>query len=82
MRNNPQAQRVLYEMHKVKWFMICLRYAHNKSEAEDMLQEGLISVFKEIKQFDPKKAQFFCMVKQSDGKCFLTAFKKMEKTKF
>jgi RNA polymerase sigma-70 factor (ECF subfamily) len=27
-------------------------------EAEDMLQEGLISVFKEIKQYDPDKAAF------------------------
>ena len=58
MRNNPQAQRVLYEKYKVKWFTICLRYAHNKSEAEDMLQEGLISIFKEMRQYDPKKAQF------------------------
>lgn len=55
---NAQAQRKLYDLHKVKWFMICLRYAPNKMEAEDMLQEGLISVFKELKQFDPKKANF------------------------
>lgn len=58
LRNNAQAQRVLYEKYKVKWFMICLRYAQNKTEAEDMLQEGLISVFKELRQYDPKKAQF------------------------
>ena len=38
--------------------MICLRYAPSKMEAEDMLQEGLINVFKELKQFDPKKAAF------------------------
>lgn len=38
--------------------MICLRYANNRNEAEDMLQEGLISVFKNIKQFTPKKAEF------------------------
>lgn len=49
---------MLYENYKVKWFMICLRYAHNKTDAEDMLQEGLISVFKELRQYDPKKAQF------------------------
>ncbi len=58
LRNNAHAQRALYEMHRVKWFMICLRYAHNKQEAEDMLQEGLISVFKEMQQYDPKKAAF------------------------
>ena len=38
--------------------MICLRYAQNKAEAEDMLQDGLISVFKDLKQFDTKKATF------------------------
>ncbi|PLW93566.1 MAG: RNA polymerase [Marinilabiliales bacterium] len=58
LKGNSQAQRALYNMHKVKWFMICLRYAHNKSEAEDMLQDGLISVFNNLKQFDPGKAEF------------------------
>ena len=58
LRNNAKAQRALYEMHRVKWFMICLRYAPDRAEAEDMLQEGLISVFKELKQYDPKKASF------------------------
>lgn len=38
--------------------MICLRYAPSRMEAEDMLQEGLISVFKELKQYDPKRATF------------------------
>lgn len=58
MRGNAAAQRALYEAHRVKWFMICLRYAHNKMEAEDMLQEGLISIFKELKQYDANKATF------------------------
>ena len=58
LRNNAKAQRALYDLHKVKWFIICLRYAPNKAEAEDMLQEGLISVFKDLKQYDPKRATF------------------------
>ncbi len=58
VRNNARAQKALYDTYKVKWFMICLRYGNNKTEAEDMLQEGLISVFKYINQFDPKKAEF------------------------
>mgnify|MGYP002639379191 CR=1 FL=1 len=57
-RNNPKAQKTLYDNYKQKWFMICLRYAHNKTEAEDMLQEGLISVFRSIKQFNPEQAKF------------------------
>jgi RNA polymerase sigma factor (sigma-70 family) len=58
MKNNASAQKTIYEKYKVRWFMICLRYANNKPEAEDMLQEGLINVFKNIKQYDPKKAEF------------------------
>lgn len=58
LRKNPRAQRELYEKHKRKWFMICLRYAQNKSEAEDILQEGLISVFNNLRQFDSRKASF------------------------
>jgi RNA polymerase sigma factor (sigma-70 family) len=58
LKNNALAQRELYEEHKVKWFMICLRYAHNKDEAQDMLQEGLINVFNNLKQFDSSKGNF------------------------
>jgi RNA polymerase sigma factor (sigma-70 family) len=58
LRKNPEAQRYLYEKYKVMWFMICLRYSRNKTEAEDMLQEGLISVFNNLKQYDVKKAAF------------------------
>lgn len=38
--------------------MICLRYAQNRAEAEDMLQEGLIGVFNNLKQYDHEKASF------------------------
>jgi len=58
LRKNPDAQRYLYEKYKVKWFMICLRYSRSKPEAEDMLQEGLISIFNSLRQFNAKKAAF------------------------
>jgi RNA polymerase sigma-70 factor (ECF subfamily) len=58
LKGNAHAQRMLYDDHKVKWFMICLRYAQNRAEAEDMLQEGLIMIFKNLKQYDPDKASF------------------------
>lgn len=58
LRNNSRAQWELYERYKLKWFMICLRYGKNKADAEEMLQEGLISIFKSLRQYNPKKAQF------------------------
>ncbi len=58
LKNNARAQRELYGKYRVKWFMICLRYGKNKSEAEDILQEGLISIFKNLRQYNPQKAEF------------------------
>ena len=41
-------QRELYERYSAKMFGVCLRYAGSTEEAEDILQEGFIKVFKKI----------------------------------
>lgn len=38
--------------------MLCLRYGHNRSEAEDIFQEGLMNVFEDLDTFQPKRANF------------------------
>ena len=53
---NPVAQRELYDMFKSKMFGICLRYAGNYHDAEDIMQEGFIKVFEKINQFGFKGA--------------------------
>jgi RNA polymerase sigma-70 factor (ECF subfamily) len=53
---NPGAQRELYDMFKSKMFGICLRYAGNYHDAEDIMQEGFIKVFEKINQFGFKGA--------------------------
>ncbi len=58
IRGKETAQRALYEEYRVKWYMQSLRYGKNKYEADDILQEGLIQVFKDLKQFDPKRSSF------------------------
>lgn len=58
LRKNSQAQRELYERYKRKWFRICLRYGKSKTDAADMLQEGSISIFSSLHQYDPNKGQF------------------------
>ena len=52
------ASQELYERHERQWFRLCLRYGKNRSEAQDILQEGLIQVFKDLKQFDPTRGSF------------------------
>jgi RNA polymerase sigma factor (sigma-70 family) len=54
--NNALAQRELYDMFKTKMFGICLRYAGNFEDAQDILQEGFIKVYDKIHQFAFKGA--------------------------
>lgn len=51
VRQDTTCQRLLFEQMAGKMFTICLRYANDTMEAEDMLQEGFIRVFNHIHQF-------------------------------
>ena len=54
MKNKRRAQRELYDRFSSMMKGVCLRYAQNESEAEDMLQEAFIRIFKNIDQFQQK----------------------------
>ena len=43
-----RAQRALYEKFSSRMFSLCLRYAKDRDEAQDLLQEGFITVFSKI----------------------------------
>lgn len=51
IRNDSRCQRILFEQYAGKMMAVCLRYAHDQMEAEDMLQDGFIRVFSNIHQF-------------------------------
>jgi RNA polymerase sigma factor (sigma-70 family) len=51
LRHRADAQRQLYERYKIPMYRLCLRYAANNAEAEDLLQEGFIKVFSDLHQF-------------------------------
>ncbi len=44
----------LYERYKSTFFGLCLRYARNRSDAQDMLQEGFVEIFKSMKSYQQK----------------------------
>ena len=56
LKNNAAAQRELYQKYSAKMLVVCYRYAHNREDAEDMLQEGLIKVFSQIHTFESRGA--------------------------
>lgn len=48
---NRLSQNQLYQLFARKMFAVCLRYSKNREEAEEILQEGFIQVFKSLKNF-------------------------------
>ena len=50
-KNNAIAQQLLYDKYSPKMLAVCYRYAKNRDDAEDMLQESFIKIFTAIKQF-------------------------------
>ena len=56
LKNDPSAQRELYNKYSAKMLAVCYRYAHNREDAEDMLQEGFIKVFLQIHTFENRGA--------------------------
>jgi len=52
--NDKKAQEEVYRLYSGKLFALCLKYSRNKTEAEDNLQDGFITIFNKIKQFRHK----------------------------
>jgi RNA polymerase sigma factor (sigma-70 family) len=46
-----RAQEALYKLFAPKMFGVCLRYAKDRTDAEDSLQEGFMKVFKYIDKY-------------------------------
>ncbi|MBP7821993.1 MAG: sigma-70 family RNA polymerase sigma factor [Saprospiraceae bacterium] len=50
-QQNRLSQKALFDFLKAKMFAVCLRYASNREEAEDFLQEGFVKLFKDLNQY-------------------------------
>ncbi|PKP21266.1 MAG: RNA polymerase subunit sigma-70 [Bacteroidetes bacterium HGW-Bacteroidetes-21] len=50
-KSNRRAQKMLYQSYAAKFLGICLRYAKDRQEAEDVLQDGFVKIFKRIDQY-------------------------------
>lgn len=51
VNGNARAQRLLFDKFARKMFSVCLRYAKNEEQAEDVLQDGFVKVFGKLKDF-------------------------------
>jgi RNA polymerase sigma-70 factor (ECF subfamily) len=51
LQGDRKLQYELYQRFAPKMYGVCLRYAANAEEAEDILQEGFVKVYKKISSF-------------------------------
>jgi RNA polymerase sigma-70 factor (ECF subfamily) len=51
LKLKPGAQRMLYEHFAPSMLGVCFRYTKNLEDAEDILQNGFVKVFKHLKQY-------------------------------
>lgn len=51
IRGDRQMQRELYDRFASKMYGVCLRYAGNTNDADDILQEGFIKVYNNLHKF-------------------------------
>ena len=49
---DPRAQQLLYERFAIKMFRTCYRYLKNEQDAEDVMINGFVKVYKNIKNFE------------------------------
>jgi len=51
IKGDAQMQRLLYDQFSAKMYGVCLRYAENTEDANDVMQEGFIKVYKSLSKF-------------------------------
>ena len=51
IQNKPSAQKTLFERFSRKMMGLCMRYASDSQEAQDIVQDGFIKVFNSIEGF-------------------------------
>jgi len=51
IEGDAQMQRLLYDQFSPKMYGVCLRYTENTEDANDVMQEGFIKVYKSLSKF-------------------------------
>ena len=72
--NKPECQRALMEAFSSKLMGVCIRYCKNRSDAEDVLQESWIRIFKSIGKYR-EEGKLFAWLKRI---CISTALRHEE----
>lgn len=52
--HDTKAQSQIYQLYAGKLFTLCLKYSKNRADAEDVLHDAFLTIFKKIDQYDYK----------------------------
>jgi RNA polymerase sigma-70 factor (ECF subfamily) len=74
-----KSQELLYKQFAPKMLGVCMRYAVDRMEAEDMLQNGFIKVFEKIKDYRGE-GSFEGWVRRIMVRCAIEYYRKHHKT--
>jgi RNA polymerase sigma factor (sigma-70 family) len=77
-KNKRKAQVILYKQYSPRLLSVCLRYVADKSEAEDILQDSFLKIFKNIKEYSGK-GHFEAWIKKIAINTAITHFHKEKK---
>lgn len=63
-KNNRQAQELLYKKFYVAMASVCARYISNQQDAMQVLNDGFLKVFKNIKSYDAGIASLYTWIRK------------------
>jgi len=64
IEGDKSAFRLLYKKYSKALLLICLRYVKARPDAEDLLQESFIKIYKALKSYDHAKSVFYTWSKR------------------
>lgn len=59
LKGERKAQEALYQQFAPRMYVICQRYSRAQLEAEDILQESFIKVFKDLERFKQQSSLYY-----------------------
>ena len=51
LKNDRKMQEMLYQRFSPKMYAVCLRYCKDAEDAQDLLQDGFVKIFKNLEKF-------------------------------
>jgi len=59
LSGEKEAFRVLYDRYKRRYMLTSLRYVKSRSDAEDIVQDSFVQIYRDLYQFDMDKGKFY-----------------------